>query len=114
MRSVAAVTALAMALVMFGGCQQKAEGPIRRVAVTVDDQGFHPTDIPAKKGEVVELAFTRTTDKTCAKEVEFPSLRKKHALPLNKTVIVKVPAEAVGNIDFACGMKMYAGAVEVE
>ncbi len=109
-----ALIAMACACVILAGCQQKASGPIRRVAVTADEQGFHPTDIPARKGEVIELAFTRTTDKTCAKEVEFPSLRKKKALPLNKTVVVRVPAEAVGNVDFACGMKMYAGAVIVE
>jgi plastocyanin domain-containing protein len=87
---------------------------VRRVEITADEQGFHPTDIPARKGETLALAFTRTSNKTCAREVEFPSLRKKKNLPLGKPVVVQVTAESVGNIDFACGMKMYAGAVIVE
>jgi plastocyanin domain-containing protein len=108
-----ALGAIVSAGLLVAGCE-KESGPVRTVAITVDDQGFHPSSVPAKTGETVALAFTRTTEQTCAREVEFPSLRKKKVLPLNKTVVVKVTPERVGNIDFSCQMKMWAGSVEVE
>ncbi|CAN5468841.1 hypothetical protein BH09MYX1_BH09MYX1_65900 [soil metagenome] len=84
------------------------------IAVTADENGFAPSAIDVNKDEPTALAFTRTSDDTCAKEVVFPELDVKKELPLNKTVYVEIPSGAARSFTFTCGMGMYKSAIVVK
>ena len=56
------------------------------VKIVVNEQEFEPAKVSLRAGTPVRLTFVRTTDKTCATEVVFPSLNIKRALPLNEPV----------------------------
>jgi RND family efflux transporter MFP subunit len=92
---------------------QRGITPGQSVKIVVNEKGFEPSEVKLKAGVAARLTFVRTTDKTCATEVVFPSLKIKRALPLNQPVDIDfTPAR---NIDasFACGMNMFKGAVVV-
>jgi plastocyanin domain-containing protein len=65
-----------------------------------------------RAGVPARLTFVRTTDKTCATEVVFPSLNLKRALPLNQAVVVEV-TPSKGELTFTCGMNMLRGTIVV-
>jgi hypothetical protein len=92
-----------------------AEAPssFQSAKVIVNEQGFDPARITLRAGTPARLTFLRTTDKTCATEVVFPSLNIKRALPLNEPVIVEFTPAKTGEIAFACGMNMLKGVVVV-
>lgn len=76
------------------------------IAVTITDKGFEPSTIPAKKGEKIALAFTRTAEHTCATEVIFDDLGGLEAkLPLNETVRVSFVVPKSGDVWFGCAMQ---------
>ena len=83
----------------------------RKVALAVTAKGFEPERIPAKKGQPLTLAITRTTDKTCAREIVFQGQDGKTELPLNKTVEVSYTPKATGEIKFGCAMGMMVSGV---
>lgn len=82
-----------------------------RVEVTVTDDGFVPSKIPAKAGEPLTLAITRQTEKTCATEIIFAGQEGKTDLPLGKTVEVAYTPKQSGNVKFGCAMGMMIGGV---
>ena len=84
-----------------------------RIAVTVDAKGFSPSTVSFAKGKPASLVFTRTSDDTCAKEVVFPDLNVKKALPLNQAVTVEIPTAAARTLTFQCGMNMYKSSVVI-
>ncbi len=117
------------ALAMFAavGCsapaertaERSAEAPAattasepRVIAVTVGESGFEPSSIEVARGERVELAFTRTTDATCAKAAVFEG-GDRHELPLDQVVRVAVPTDSAGVVAWACPMGMYRSTVTV-
>ncbi len=75
------------------------------------EAGFVPGRIPAKKGVPLILAITRTTDKTCAKEIIFAGQDAQTELPLGKTVQVNYTPKASGEIRFGCSMGMMISGV---
>ncbi len=78
--------------------------------VKVTEKGFEPAKVELRVGVPAKLTFTRVTDTTCAKEIVFPSLKIRKALPLNQGVDVRF-TPASGEIAFACGMDMLKGTV---
>jgi plastocyanin domain-containing protein len=82
--------------------------------VTVDAQGFTPSEVHVEKGKPFSLVFLRTTDSTCATEVVFPELKVKKDLPLNTPVSIDVPTEQARTLAFQCGMGMYRSAVVIQ
>lgn len=113
---------LAATLIFFGvaACGQKtasapaASGPIE---ITVTQDGIQPDKITVKKGEPITFAFTRTTDKTCAKEVVLqvaPNEKIEKALPLNQRVEVTATFPQSGEVKYACGMDMVSGVITVQ
>jgi len=82
--------------------------------VRITEKGFEPPRVAVAAGKPARVAFLRTTDSTCAKEVQFPSLNIKRALPLNETVVVEFTPAKTGEIAFACGMNMLRGVVVVQ
>jgi plastocyanin len=82
-----------------------------KVTMAVTDKGFEPERIPAKKGQPITLAITRTTDHTCAREITFQGQDGKTPLPLGKTVEVTYTPKASGEIKFGCAMGMMVSGV---
>jgi RND family efflux transporter MFP subunit len=91
---------------------QQAKPQTAKIVVT--EQGFDPAKVSLRAGSLARLTFVRTTDKTCATEVVFPSLNIKRPLPLNKAVVIEFTPAKPGEIAFACGMNMLRGAVVVQ
>jgi len=83
------------------------------VDVVVDDKGFHPSEIKVAKGQALTLRFKRTSETTCATDVEFPAIGIKKPLPLNETVAVNVPTGEGKTLAFQCGMGMYKSSVVI-
>lgn len=84
-----------------------------RYEMTVDGGGFHPNQLTLPVGVPATIVVTRTTDQTCAKEMVIPSLNLRKTLPLNQPVEFAVTPAAKGQINFACGMDMMSGVIDV-
>lgn len=86
----------------------------RVVEVTAGADGFQPSLIQAAKDEKLTLRFNRTTDGTCAKDVDFPELGIKKDLPLQQPVAIQIPTSEARTIKFQCGMGMYESKVVIQ
>ncbi|MHB1846345.1 MAG: cupredoxin domain-containing protein [Deltaproteobacteria bacterium] len=87
------------------------KGPaLGATTIRVTDGGFTPSRIDARAGEPLTLRFLRTSDRTCATRVVFSQLGIDRALPLGQPVEISIVPRR-GEIDFACGMGMYRGAI---
>lgn len=102
---------LAVAGGLLAGTAQAA--PARAVPIAVTNE-FKPAEIRVKRGEKVDLVFTRTTDRTCATEVVMKQLGVNKPLPLNRPVTVSLQPAQAGKYRFACAMDMIAGTLVVE
>lgn len=91
---------------------KKAKG--RKVEVTVTKDGFVPAQIPAKKGEVLNLVVTRKVEKTCATELVQKDQGVYAPLPLDKPVTVTLKAPQDGPLKFSCAHGHIAGNVVAE
>lgn len=89
-----------------------AESP-QEAKVTVSDTSFEPSRLTLRAGVPARLTFTRTSEKTCATSVVFPSLNIRRDLPLNQPVTVEFTPVSTGEIAFECGMKMLHGTLVV-
>ncbi|MBK6534252.1 MAG: cupredoxin domain-containing protein [Deltaproteobacteria bacterium] len=103
---------LLIAAALLGGCNREpaaaSTGP--RVAITVGDRGFQPTEASVRAGHPVTVVFTRTSDNECGTQVIFPALNIRRDLPLNQPVEVTFTPTA-GTITFTCGMNMLRGSI---
>lgn len=88
-----------------------------KMEIAVTDKGFEPDKLTVKKGEPVELVFTRKTDQTCIKDVVLDTGAAKKiqkSLPLNKPVVIKTKFTKAGDLKYVCGMNMFSGTVTVQ
>ena len=95
----------------------KAKKGTEKLDVAITEKGFEPDMLEVKKGQPVELVFTRKTDKTCIKEVVRDTGAPKKiqkALPLNKPVTIKTKFAKAGDLPYACKMNMFSGTVTVQ
>ncbi len=88
----------------------------RRIDIAVTRAGYEPARIVVRRGEPIELVFTRRTDIACLKEVvvhtsEHTSVRK--SLPLDQPIVISVTFDKTGQLGFTCGMMMKVGTIEV-
>ncbi len=89
----------------------------RQLDIVVTEKGFEPDQLTVKKGEAVQLAFTRKTDKTCAKQVVLQlgdGKKIEKPLPLDETVLIGATFAQGGQLRYACAMDMFAGVITVE
>lgn len=99
-------------LVMLG-CAKPSAKP-GTIAITADQNGFTPSSVELNKGKPATLAFTRTSEDTCATAVVFPEINLKKDLPMNTTVYVDVPTDSARTLKFTCGMGMYESSVVIK
>jgi RND family efflux transporter MFP subunit len=92
----------------------QADTTMQDVRVAVNETSFQPQRLTLRAGVPARVTFTRTSDKTCATEVVFPSLNIRRELPLNEPVTIEFTPDKVGEIAFACGMNMLRGTVVVQ
>ena len=94
----------------------KAKKGSEKLEVAITDKGFEPDKLEVKKGQPVELVFTRKTDKTCIKEVilDTGTAKIQKPLPLNKPVVIKTKFTKAGDLKYACNMNMFSGTVTVQ
>ncbi len=87
------------------------------IAIEVTSQGFSPNKITVKKGVPVTFVFTRTSDKTCAKEVVIAvgdGTTIERALPLKQKVEIAMTFAKSGELSYACKMDMVTGTISVQ
>ena len=94
---------------------QKAEAHegIAEITVTVDG-GYEPSRIVVQLGQTVKLNFLRRDPSSCLEEVRFPDFHIAQNLPLNAVTTVEFTPTQPGSYEFACGMNMFRGMIEVE
>ena len=61
-----------------------------------------------------KLVVTRTTDRTCVKEIVIKDFVIDKPLPLNQPVEITFTPSKPGQFRYACGMNMVAGVITVE
>lgn len=81
-------------------------------SVVITASGFEPASLTLQRGVPARVTFTRTTDKTCATELDIPGYGIHRALPLNQPVTVEFVPKASG-ATFQCGMGMLTGTLVV-
>ena len=113
-RSLIAAAVLAFAGSTFGAEPAKPEG--KKVEIKVNESGFEPQTVKARKGQPLTLVFTRTTESTCITAIDIPDLKvKEFDLPLNKAVSLTVTPTKAGVTKFHCSaMAMGDGKIVVE
>jgi plastocyanin domain-containing protein len=96
--------------------KKAAKNGATRIEIAITDKGFEPNKVEVKRGEPVELVFTRKTDQTCIKEVILYTGTKKidKLLPLNKPTVIKTTFTKAGDLKYACNMNMFSGTVSVQ
>jgi hypothetical protein len=95
------------------GSEASAGAAGQTAKILVTEKGYEPDTVSLRAGTAARLTFVRTSDKTCATEVIFPSLNIKRALPLNEAVAIEFTPAKAGDITFACGMNMVTGTIVV-
>ena len=94
---------------------EKAQAAGAYYDITVDSSGFHvPENTRLHVGVPTTLVVTRTTDRTCAKEIVFRSLDISKELPLDQPVEIVITPEKAEDIHFSCGMDMFESVLHVE
>ena len=96
------------------GATGAVAAPQEPIAVRVTASGFEPSGLTLQAGRTARIAFTRTTDETCATEVVLPDYGIRKPLPLNKAVIVEFTPRKNATAGFVCGMNMLKGTLVVQ
>ena len=100
--------------VSTAGLAPAASNGEKDISITVNERGFSPSTVSAKKGDHLVLVFIRVSDETCATEVAFPELNLKKGLPLNQPVQVPIPTDQSRRLTFQCGMGMFKSALVID
>lgn len=116
-KAMASMVLIAVLGVTGASAEGDKKAPAKRIEIAVNEAGFEPTKVTVKQNEEVTLAFTRKTDKTCAKAVvvyvnEKDKVEKQ--LPLDQVVPVTVTFSKSGELRYECGMGMYGGVIVVQ
>ena len=91
-----------------------ASDSLQTVQVTIGPDGFSPDRVHLEPGVPAELLFTRTTDRTCATNVQIAALDVDPVdIPLQEPTPVRFTPGRAGTYTFACGMDMIRGSLVV-
>lgn len=85
----------------------------QEVSITVEG-GYSPSVVRVKKGQPLRLIFDRKEKSPCSDELVISEFGVRRFLkPFDKTIIEVTPTKT-GSFEFACGMNMLRGQIEVE
>ena len=96
----------------FAGLAAQAKDQIIEIKSTAN--GFEPEKIEVSADEPVVLKVTRTTDETCATDIQIKDKKVNQKLPLNETVTIKLGKLKKGEVKFHCSMNMIKGSLQVK
>lgn len=104
------------ALVLIGAVSGASDkSPEQVVKVQVTEAGFGPPQIKVKSGSHVILKVTRTTEQTCATEIQIKEKKIKQKLDVKgKEESIDLGVLKKGDIRSACGMDMISGHIIAE
>lgn len=91
----------------------KAAGGTQEVTISVEG-GYSPSVVRAKKGQPLRLIFDRKEKSPCSNEVVISEFGVRRFLKPFETTVIDVTPTAAGTFEFACGMNMLRGQIEVE
>ncbi|MBI4851221.1 MAG: cupredoxin domain-containing protein [Acidobacteria bacterium] len=92
----------------------KNDSGVQKLKVTVDKDGFTPTNFQLKPGVPAQITFIRADEKNCGEEVLFTELGIRKELPLGKEILVEFTPDKTSGYEFTCGMGMLKGNVLVK
>lgn len=87
--------------------------PADAIVIRITSRGYEPARVDLPAGRAAKLAFIRTDGQNCGGTVVFPELGIRQEVPVGGTVVVNVPAQSAGTLNFGCGMGMLKGALVV-
>lgn len=93
--------------------QASTQGGVQEVTVTVDG-GYEPSQIVVQAGQPVRLNFYRKDPSSCLEEVRLPDFHIAQPLALNQTTPIEFTPNKPGKYEFACGMNMFRGFIDVQ
>jgi plastocyanin domain-containing protein len=93
-------------LVIKAEAKKESAKDVQVIELVVTPNGFEPKSIDVDQSKPVTLKVTRTTDSTCAREIQIPSKKVKKDLPLNQAVTIELGKLKKGDVPFGCGMNM--------
>lgn len=93
--------------------QASTQGGVQEVTVTVDG-GYEPSQIVVQARQPVRLNFYRKDPSSCLEEVRLPEFHIAQQLGLNQTTPIEFTPDKPGKYEFACGMNMFRGFIEVQ
>lgn len=91
-----------------------SKNQIKKVVVNAKNHGYKPETITFKQGKPAQLKFISSDSMSCMNEVVFKDLGIDEKLDGKKEVIVNIPTDKPGTINYACGMDMFHGKVVVK
>jgi plastocyanin domain-containing protein len=109
---------IALELWWFKGSKTQAKSVelkegTQEVKITVDG-GYQPNRVVVNVGQPVRLNFERRDANSCLEEVQLPEFKIRKKLPLNQVTAIEFTPQKPGNYEFACGMNMFSGVIEVK
>ena len=109
--NILAALLIALILWWFFGGKQTATVSVENtpVVIIVEDGVYQPSLIQFVANKPITLHFLRKDDSACAATVTFPALDLAYDLPKDKIVIVTLPPQKAGTLEFTCRMGMYRG-----
>ena len=119
-RSILVTISIAIAVLVIADASALAKSTAGKHAqeqvfpVEVTSAGFVPAQIKTKATHPIRLVVTRTTDRTCVKEIVIKDFGIDKPLPLNQPVEITLTPSKTGQVRYACGMNMVAGVITVE
>jgi plastocyanin domain-containing protein len=97
----------------FKSRQASTQAGVQEVTVTVDG-GYEPSQIVVQAGQPVRLNFYRKDPSRCLEEVRLPDFHIVQQLGLNQTTPIEFTPNKPGRYEFACGMNMFRGFIDVQ
>lgn len=87
---------------------------VQTVDITIGPEGFSPQRIELDVGVAARLVFTRTTESTCATNVQVPAFDVEPTdIPMDEPTAITFTPDDTGSFTFACGMNMIKGTLLV-
>ncbi len=85
-----------------------------QITVIVENGIYQPSRIKLPAGQSVSICFLRKDPGPCSATLVIPDAEISQELPLNKAMLVELPAMEKGEHPFHCQMQMYKGKFLVE